>query len=160
MGISRRLAVVSIFAIAASLSPLAGAQSDAGLGTWKLNVAKSKFNPGPPPKAVTITFEQAGKGVKSGQQVTNAAGEKVSVSYTAEYNGKDYPITGSPSADTVALKFGSGNTVQRVDKKGGKVVATFMRTVATDGKTMTVTQKGTSADGKPIDNLMIFEKQK
>jgi hypothetical protein len=160
MGISRKLAAVSIFAIAASLSPLAGAQSDAGLGTWKLNVAKSKFNPGPAPKDATITFEQSGKGVKSMQQMTNAKGEKISGSYTAEYNGKDYPITGSPSADTVALKFAGGNTVQRVDKKGGKVVSTFMRSVAADGKTMTVTQKGTTPDGKPVDHTMIFEKQK
>ena len=47
MGISRRLAAVSILAIAASLAaPLAGAQSDSGLGTWKLNEGKSKFAPG------------------------------------------------------------------------------------------------------------------
>src|SRR5262245_65983626 len=35
-----------------------------GLATWKLNVAKSKFSPGPPPKAQTVTFLAAGQGVK------------------------------------------------------------------------------------------------
>ena len=37
----------------------ASAQGDPLLGTWVLNVAKSKYTPGPPPKEQTTTFEAA-----------------------------------------------------------------------------------------------------
>jgi hypothetical protein len=45
-----RLAIfVSAASIIALLVPLAGsAQTDPLIGTWKLNLAKSTFNPGPP----------------------------------------------------------------------------------------------------------------
>ncbi|MBC8023218.1 MAG: hypothetical protein H7Y14_08880, partial [Burkholderiales bacterium] len=125
----RKLAFVSLAAIAWTLPPAAWAQ-DAGLGTWKLNVAKSKFKPGPAPKEATVKFEASGKGVKSSQDMVTASGEKISGTYTAMYDGKDYPVTGSPSADTVALKMPDPKTVQRIDKKGGKAVQTFVRTVS------------------------------
>lgn len=157
MGMIRRAAIVSIFAIA-SATGTAWAEKDAALGTWKLNVGKSAITSMPAPKAATLTFEQSGKGMKSVQDMVAADGKKSSSSYTAEYNGKDYPIAGSATADTIALKDAGGNTVQRIDKKGGKVVTTWSRSVSKDGKTMTVTQKGTSADGKPVNNTWVFDK--
>ena len=40
----------------------ASAQSEgaSGMGSWKLNVEKSKFSPGPAPKGITTKFEPAG----------------------------------------------------------------------------------------------------
>jgi hypothetical protein len=84
----------------------------------------------------------------------------MSGTYTASYDGKDYPITGSASADTLALKATAKNTVERVDKKGGKVVQTFVRKISADGKTMTVTQKATTPKGEAVENTMVFERQK
>jgi hypothetical protein len=78
--------------------------ADAAIGTWKLNVAKSKFSPGPPPQSATVTYEESGRGVKRTGEAVSADGTKTSFEYTAQYDGKDYPITGNPNADTVALK--------------------------------------------------------
>lgn len=156
MNMLRTLIWASATAIAVSTS--AWAQKDAALGTWNLNVAKSTIKSGPPPKSAMVSFEQSGKGVKSVQELVTADGKKSTVSYTAAYDGKDYPVTGSASADTVALKYAGGNTVQRVDKKGGKIVTTWSRTISQDGRTMTATQKGTGADGKPVDNTWVFDK--
>ena len=39
---------------AAALSAAAGAQTDPIVGTWKLDVAKSTYKPGPPPKSATV----------------------------------------------------------------------------------------------------------
>jgi hypothetical protein len=159
MGMIRNAAFVSIFAIS-SAAATAWAQQDAGLGTWKLNVGKSSIKSMRPPRMATVTFEQSGKGVKSVQDVIAADGTKNSVTYTAQYDGKDYPMAGSASADTVALKYASGNTVQRIDKKSGKIVSTWIRSISSDGKTMTATQKGTAADGKPVDNNWVFDRVK
>jgi hypothetical protein len=40
------------------------AQSNPLVGIWKLNVEKSKYNPGPAPKSLTRTVEPNGDGVK------------------------------------------------------------------------------------------------
>ena len=159
LGTFGRLAVASTFATLCTLSSAAWSQTDAAYGTWKLNTAKSQFKPGPAPKALTVKFEASGKGVKSWQEMVPATGDKTTGTYTANYDGKDYPITGSPAADTVALKMSDAKTVERVDKKGGKVVQTFVRTVSADGKTMKVTQKGANAKGEPIDNVLMFDRQ-
>jgi hypothetical protein len=157
----RNLAVVSMAATLWAIPPAALADTDAGLGTWKLNTAKSKFKPGPAPKEVNLVFEASGKdGLKSSQDVVSAAGEKTTATYTVKYDGKDYPIKGSPSADTTAFKMVDAKTVERVDKKGGKVVTNYVRKVSADGKTMTVTQKGTAPNGQPMDNLLIFDRTK
>jgi hypothetical protein len=156
----KALVSVLLFAISMASASLAAAQSDPALGTWKLNLAKSTFMPGPAPRASTLVFEQVGKGrLKSVQEVVPATGEKMVATYTAEYDGRDYPITGWPAADTVQLRFSSGTTVQRIDKKGGKIVSTYLRSISRDG-TMTVSQKGTTPDGKPVDNTLVYEKQK
>lgn len=152
----RTLTLASAIALAASTG--AWAQKDAALGTWNLNVAKSSIKSGPPPKGAVVSFEPSGKGVKSVQELVDADGKKNTVTYTAAYDGKDYPITGSASAETVALKSAGANTVERLDKKGGKVVATWSRSVSRDGRTMTATHKGTGADGKPFTNTWVFDR--
>jgi hypothetical protein len=74
-------------------------------------------------------------------------------------HSKDYPLTGSDLADTVSLKRIDAHTSERTDKKGGKIVQTFRRVVSKDGKTMTVTIKGTNAQGQTVNNVVVFEKQ-
>ena len=132
---------------------------DARMGTWKLNVAKSKYSPGPAPQSVTMKVEAAGQGEKSTTEGVNAAGTATMTEYTANYDGKDYPMTGSQNADTVSLKRIDARTMERTDKKGDKVALTSTRVVSEDGKTMTVTTKGTNAQGQAVDNVTIWEKQ-
>ena len=88
----------------------------------------------------------------------SATGAKTVSVYTANYDGKPYPITGSEIADTVTLKRVDANTSERTDSKGGKAVQTFIRVVSKDGKTMTVTIKGTNAQGQAVNNVVVFEK--
>ena len=129
------------------------------MGTWKLNVEKSKFNPGPAPTNLTTRFEPAGKGVKWRSERIGADGKPNVAEYTADYDGKDYPIKGSPTADAVSLRRINALTTERVNKKEGKVVTTEVREVAKDGKSYTTTVKGTTAKGEPIDHRMVFDKQ-
>ena len=72
------------------------------IGTWKLNVAKSKYNPGPAPQSGTLKIEAAGQGEKATTEGVNAAGTATMTQYTANYDGKDYPVallgTAEPSS--------------------------------------------------------------
>ena len=128
------------------------------IGTWHLNVAKSTYSPGPAPKSQVLTIEAAGAGEKVTSESVSATGAKTVSVYTANYDGKPYPITGSEIADTVTLKPVDANTSERTDSKGGKAVQTFIRVVSKDGKTMTVTIKGTNAQGQAVNNVVVFEK--
>jgi len=42
---------------------------------------------------------------------------------------------------------------------GGKYKATARGVISADGKTMTVTSKGTDADGKAFTSTLVFDKQ-
>ena len=153
----RNLLVAMVLA-AAAIGVSAQSNNQAGLGTWKLNLAKSKYNPGPAPKSLTAKFEPAGKGVKATTEGIGADGKPSSTEYTTNYDGKDVPLTGSPVANVTSVRRIDANTTVRTDKKDGKVVQTLTRTVAKDGKSFTVSVKGTTAKGEPLDHSLVFEK--
>lgn len=156
----RRLASsVACLGLAAFLGGAALAQSDSQVGVWKLNVAKSKFSPGPVPKSATTVIEAAGAGTKLVVDQLMADGTKRHWEFTANYDGKDTPITGNPDADTVARTRIDATTVQTISKKGGKVVTTQTSVVSSDGKTRTITTKGVNASGQPVNNVAVYEKQ-
>ena len=150
----------ALFALATSTSIAADpAKKPIGLGTWKLNVEKSKYNPGPPPKSLTVKFESAGSdGLKLTTDGVAADGKPIATEYTAKYDGKDYPIKGSPTVDTISLRYINSRKTVRTDKKDGKFVQTQTRDIAKDGKSMTVTIKGKNAKGEPIHHVLLFEK--
>jgi len=133
--------------------------ADPAIGTWKLNTAKSKYSPGPAPKSATITYEETADGVKRTGESIDADGNKTSFEYTAKYDGKDYPVSGSDLFDAIALKRLNDRTVESTLKKSGKVVTTARRVVSKDGKTLTLTITGTNAKGQKMKNIAVYEKQ-
>jgi ribosomal protein S18 len=133
--------------------------ADPAIGTWQLNVAKSKYRPGPAPKSATITYEETTDGIKRTGDSVDSEGKKTSFEYTAKYDGKDYPVSGSENFDTITLRQINDHTVQATLKKSGKVVSTARRTVAKDGKVMTLKITGTNAKGQKMKNAAVYEKQ-
>ena len=106
--------------LVAGLSILSAQGADPRVGSWHLNVAKSKYSPGPAPKSQTLKIEAAGKGEKVTSETVSATGDKTVTEYTAEFDGKPHPLKGSALADMVTLKRVDANTTERVDSKGGK----------------------------------------
>jgi hypothetical protein len=135
------------------------AQSDPAAGTWKLNTAKSRYSPGPAPKSNLVTIVAVENGLKITGQGTDADGKPTSLSYTVTYDGKDKPVTGSPDYDSTSGKKIDANTTELTRKKEGKTVQTATRKISADGKTMTVTSRGKTPSGKPLNNVAVFEKQ-
>lgn len=148
------VAVLAVTALAAEQA------KDPFVGTWRLNVAKSKYSPGPAPKSITSTYEAAGQGYKVTVNNEPASGPAQQYSYTSTLDGKDTPVTGNnPNADTIAVKRIDANTLELVNKKAGKVTTTQRNVVSADGKTRTVTTTGTDAQGQKVNNVAVFEKQ-
>ena len=138
---------------------LSAQATDAASGTWELNLAKSKFSPGPSPRSQTRMWEETGAEVKYTLRGIDAQGKPTLLRYSARYDGKDYPVAGSQDFDAISLKRVNAVTAQATLKRRGKVVQTSMRVVSRDGKTLTLTTRGTNAKGQAVNNVAVFEKR-
>jgi hypothetical protein len=159
--IMKRVFAVIAMALVASGSLLA--QSDPFVGTWKLNVAKSKYVNAPPaPKTETRTVEAQGTSVKISLDGVEMDGSRIGYSYTTKFDGEDSPVTGVGAAnaeDTIALKRVDAYTFTATTKRAGKVIRTVRGVVSKDGKVTTLVAKGTDAQGRPASAITIWEKQ-
>jgi hypothetical protein len=153
--LARALVVCGVTLISGSLA-LAG---DNWVGTWKVNLAKSKYSPGPAPKAQTLKFEATPEGIKLSSEGVNAEGQATRGGYTSKFDGKEVPMAGNPNADTSAPKKIDDNTYENTWKKAGKVTITAKGVVSAGGKTLTITQTGTDAQGRPVNSTAVYEKQ-
>ncbi len=138
---------------------VAVAAADQHSGTWKMNPAKSKYSPGPTPKSVTLKVDADENNIKINADGTDADGSPTHVEYSAKFDGKDYPVTGLPYADTVSVKRIDTNTIQSTLKKANQVVMTVTSTVSNYGKMRTSTFKGKDAQGRDVNNVVVYDKQ-
>lgn len=151
--------------IAIGLSALVGfnlqAQDNPVVGTWKLNLTKSKFDPGPAPKSLTRTVAAEGDGLKYTFEGVSADGKPLSYGFTVKFDGKDYPVTGSmpAGADNISAKKLDASHYESTLKKGGKVIGTAKVSISADGKVATVDANGTNAAGAKTHDVQVYDKQ-
>jgi hypothetical protein len=138
---------------------LVAQSTDPVVGTWELNVAKSKFSPGPAPKSETRTYAVACQEIKAASKGVDGTGKPVTGEWTVVYDGKDRPMTGNPDADMLSVKQTDAYTTEFTQKRAGKVVMTGTRAISRDGKVMTITTKGTNAKGQTVNDVEVFEKR-
>ena len=154
-----------IFVLVMLIASMGWAAEDPLLGTWKLNLAKSKYSPGPPPKSGTTTYSPYGEdGVKTVRDEVDAQGNSIHSEYTAKYDGKDYAVQGpagggNPPRATLSARRIDAYTTENTNKMGGKVLSVSSRVVSKDGKTLTIYVKGTDAQGQPVNNVVVYDKQ-
>lgn len=119
-----------------------GQTKDPLIGTWVLDLTNSTFDPGPAPAGSRIMiFAAVDNGFKHTIK-TEGGFLNSSLEYTAKYDGKDYPMDPESPLEMVSLKRIDANTVERSGKIRGKVVETATMKVSPDGKTLTITTKG------------------
>jgi hypothetical protein len=135
--------------------------ADPFVGTWKLNVAKSRAGSTGTLSTQSSLFkiEAWGDGQKLTGKWITSEGKAGHWEWTARYDGKDYPVTGDPGTDAVALKKSNPNTLENVEKKAGKEVGRVKCVVSKDGKTMTVTGKEKDAQGRDVAIVEIYDRQ-
>ena len=132
------------------------------LGVWKLNLAKSVYQLGPPPSAQTQVFEPSGDGVKVSVETTVGDGGPIAYRYTANLDGREYPMEGdlTPNgAETIALMGIDAFTTDATFSKAGEVVLTTRIQMSIDGRVLTLTSKGTNRNEQPTHSVTVFDKQ-
>jgi hypothetical protein len=127
------------------------------MGTWKLNEAKSKI-PAGAFKNDTVVYAPDGNNVKVTTDGT--MGDKpVHTEWTGKFDGKDYPLTGDPAADSRSYTQVNDRTLTLINSKDGKPVVTGKVAVSKDGNTRTLTTKGKDANGKKMSSTAVYDKQ-
>jgi hypothetical protein len=132
--------------------------ADPLMGTWKLNEAKSKITPGTT-KFNTVTFKNMFVNIKVTSDGIDGTGKPIHVEWSGKFDGKDYPVTGSPDSDARSYTKMNDRTLHVTVKKNGKVTATAHTVASADGKTRTATVTGTTQKGKKFKNVAVYDKQ-
>src|SRR5438034_5999128 len=131
---TRSTVLAGVLVSVAAVAEVMGQTTNPQLGTWKMNIAKSKFSPGTGFKSATSKIEDVGGGVKHTLDTVYADGTSRRYEYTTTYDGKDVPVIGnSPYGDTTALSRVDANTVRTVYKKNGKITVIQTSVVSSDG---------------------------
>jgi hypothetical protein len=128
------------------------------MGTWKLNEAKSKI-PAGFVKNTTVVYEAAGDSVKVTTEGTDKNGNPSHTEWMGKFDGKAYPLTGDPAADSRSYKTIDDHTMMLANKKDGKVVVSGRIVISADGKSRTLRATGTDAAGKKVTSSAVYDKQ-
>lgn len=147
-----------IFAIV--VIPMALWATDRQVGTWKMNMEKSTFASGmPAPKGETLVIEEQEGGLKVVSNGLSPEGKPTHFEYSVKYDGKDYPVTGSPAIDNISARRIDADTIETTRKKNGVVVNSNTSSISKDGKIRTNIFHGKNAKGEPITWTAIFDRQ-
>ena len=137
------------------------AQNQLFVGNWKVNIAKSTYNPGPPPKSQTLRFEAAGERIKVSLDGVNVQGPFHSEG-TGKFDGVDVPVVATPARQakfTYAFRRIDDHTWEIVIKVNGERRILVHNVVSADGKTMKGVSTAVTPQGQTTLEVVIYEKQ-
>jgi hypothetical protein len=149
-----RFGVIAIAALTVSMSAFA---ADPFVGTWKINIEKSKLSDPARWKGTVAIMEPTAGGLRNTFERPMPDGQIRRTSSVLFY-GKDTPAEGSPGDTTITERIDSFH-LRVIYKTNGKQTSVLESTVSPDGKTITDTHKGTGRSGKPLDEIRVYDKQ-
>jgi hypothetical protein len=152
---TRSILITVVFCLVALAMSFA---DDPNVGTWKLNESKSKI-PAGVVKNTTVVYTADGDNMKVTTEGTTGDGQPAHTEWTGKFDGKDYPLTGDPTADSRSYTKVDDRTLSLANKKDGKASMTGKIVVSPDGKSRTVTVSGKDAKGKKLSSTAIYDKQ-
>jgi hypothetical protein len=141
---------------------LAQIMSNPFIGTWKLNLEKSKYTGVEAPKSATRTIEADNDGEIVTFVGVAADGTPIRYSFTTNLDGKPVSVSGFGAhggIDTQVVTRVDAYTLKGTATKAGKVVYTQRTVVSKDGKVTTETREGKDENGQPISVVAVWEKQ-
>lgn len=133
------------------------AEQDLLLGSWQLDLAKSRYTPGPPPRSEVRTYVRDAEGMKGTIRRRRDDGKEEVIEYRADFD-REYPVIGTASYDTIRLKRIDAHTAEAVLSHAGRVFGTARRAISDDGRTLTITFRQEN-QGILESNVAVYRKQ-
>ena len=134
---------------------------DPFVGTWKLNVGKSEFDPNHRPTAGTMTVEIDAEGFYLQKaEGFNAKGEKV-VERPMRFmpDGNPHPVPDFPGLTYVATRLDPNTLTTEARREDGSVVGGATTVVSEDGASKTVTNFGFDAQLRQFRQTTVWDRQ-
>ena len=132
-------------------------EQDLLLGTWQLDLVKSRYTPGPPPRSELRIYVRDKQGVKGTIRRRRDDGQEEVIEYRADFD-REYPVMGAAAYDTIRLKRVDERTAEAVLSHAGRVFGTARRTISEDGRTLTISFRQED-QGILESNVAIYHKQ-
>jgi hypothetical protein len=151
------VAFAAIDAPAAQRAPASTKTPDHLVGVWQLNVAKSRYFPGPGPTSETRTYIREGDSVVGVIQRLFQDGRRERIEYTANFD-REYPVMGTEDYDHVVLKRIDEYTSEAVLSHAGRVYGIARRVIASDAKSMTITFRRENQTGASVYNQVYYDR--
>lgn len=151
-------AMIGVAAVVAAHPPLNGQSSASGekvlLGTWRLDLTKSKYFPGPAPLRETRIYTADKDGVLGAINRVYTDGHAEIIEYRANYDHEQM-VTGTPASDAIKLKKIDNYTSESTLSHAGMIYGTARRVISPDGNTMTITFERKTTDDT-IRNVAVY----
>jgi hypothetical protein len=162
---SRILAQSLLLAVTAGVSVMsahmhaqsAAAEHDLILGVWKLDVARSRYTPGPPPRSETRTYVRDKDGMKGTIRRQRDDGRQEVIEYRADFD-HEFPVMGTEAYDTIRLKRIDERIAEAVLSHAGRVYGTARRVISEDGRTLTITFRQEDR-GHLVNNTAVYRRE-
>ena len=157
----KAMLVLAVFGLVGSLW---AADTSPTMGTWKLNLAKSKIlgsNAANLNETITVFREIDADTVEGVSTDTLKDGKTNTTKWTVPKNGgfQTYQQGGPAKGTSILSVVIDPSTMYNVYLRDGKQVFLMHVIFSKDFKTFTITAKGTDAQGKPFEYLGLYEKQ-
>ena len=140
--------------------------NDPFVGTWKLNVASSKFGgPRKPPRELSIVIHEEGDYAFDTVEGVAADGSPIFDKFTFPNSGGNVTVVegggGFPAGTTgvLAARNADSRTKHWTITLPSGMVVTEHDVLSEDGKTMLMTTKGTDAKGGVYETIEVFDRQ-
>jgi hypothetical protein len=149
---------VSIVGATASAQSAKGQRVDVFVGTWKMNLAKSTYSPGPAPKSQITKIELAEGGLRVIDDTVPAQGDPVHSDRVAKLDGLPYPVPERGNGDTRVYRWIDDHTIEVINRRDGNIT-TGRNVISADGKTRTFGTTGKDARGQSVNNIVVYDRQ-
>jgi hypothetical protein len=154
-----RTAFAAMAAVGALLGSIPAQAADPGDGTWVLNVAKSKYEPGPAPKSETREYQTTADGTKLSIHIVNADGSTQDEAAVYKLDGKSYPLSGNANIDAIRVRRINARETRSTEMRNGQVIGHLTRRVSGDGKTLNITVTVKTTTGQTIHSVRLYDRQ-
>jgi hypothetical protein len=131
--------------------------ADPSVGMWKANMAKSK---NPPAKELTMMVREVGEQIELTEKRIRPDGKSSLLKCTYPQQGGILKYQeGAPAGQTAVITVIDPSDWYDTHIQNGKQVLLLHFVISKDGKTMRIISKRTDEKGKPVEGLLVLEKQ-
>jgi hypothetical protein len=133
-------------------------EGDPFTGAWNLCPERSKLST-PLPRKWAQRIEATAEEIEVQENIVSPHGAESLLSVRAKFDGRDYPVQGSPIVETIAYTRTNRNSISGIGKKDGAVSLTETAAVDSEGRTLTLSYSIHLGAEVVASGVAVFEKQ-